>query len=406
MTMLTDDDSLYVWERHGLPGDWKARLLATDMSGAIGSITSTVHTLVERYGDLSVILWQVQELSLAACGHDRPRFRAAYGDVCTRLVEAAGGEWPISLALAEHLRAADHIMQVQNRFLACEGEWRALLSLADAGWTPVFQARTSGTADWMVQRDSSTIAVEVKTKMPLGTAAGRLTRAFIGLAMLPQFAFLRGFDYTWYTTDNLNDATALAFLQLFLHHADEIRTLATTPLTKSARFPYDRGRFRFSQRDERSFWLELVRQDADAVRTIRFEAAPAFAADHVFTGGGGARISEGLVKELPDVRKAFDRLMRANQLRHVRADTLVVLVWHMPFHALSYSEDDLTSFWHKWCEGHGVAHGALLRVTPGGHSLPMLLTPAAAAHGIGLATTSQSPAGPTPREAGGSREVT
>jgi len=387
--MLTDDDSLYVWERHGLPEDWQARLRATEVSGAIAPVTAAVHKLVERYGDLSVILWQVQELALAACGHDRPRFCAAYGDVCTRLAEAAGGDWPISLALAEHLSVADHITQVQKRFLACEGEWRALLSLVDSGWSPVFQARTSGAADWVVQRGGRTLAVEVKTKMALATAAGRLTRAFIGLPMLPQFAFLRSFDYTWYTTDNLNDATALAFLQLFLEHANEIGTLAATPPAKSAHFPSDLGRFRFSQRDEHSFWLELARRDADALRTIRFEAAPAVAADHVFTGGGGARISEGLEKELPEVRKAFDRLVRAKQLRHVRAETLLVLVWHMPFHALSYSDDELTTFWRGWCEGHGVVYGALLRVTPGGNSLPMLLT-SAAAHDLELTSSRAS----------------
>jgi hypothetical protein len=84
-------------------------------------------------------------------------------------------------------------------------------------------------------------------------------------------------------------------------------------------------------------------------------------------------IEPGECTQLDDLH----RLLRANQLRHVRGDTLVVLVWHMPFHALSYGDDELTTFWRGWCEGHGVVYGALQRVTPGGNPMPLLLTPAA-----------------------------
>ncbi|HXI98747.1 MAG TPA: hypothetical protein VNG73_07355 [Gemmatimonadaceae bacterium] len=277
--MYTDDDSLYVWERHALPDDWQERLLRFRPEGATAPIVAAVQAIVRRHGDLSIIVWQVQELALSVCGHGRPRFLAAYEHVCARLSDVGGSEWPLTTALNEHLRGDDHVTQLQNRFLSCEGEWRALLRLADAGWRPVNRSRDRADPDWVVQKDSYELSVEVKTKLPLASATGRLTRAFIGLGMLQRFAFLRELDYSWYAGDHLNDATARAFVESFIEHADVIWTHGSAGLVTVMSLPCNDGALRMGVRAPRWFWVELCRTDGrdagkEVVRRIFFDVTP------------------------------------------------------------------------------------------------------------------------------------
>lgn len=377
--MFTDDDSLYVWERHALPDNWKEQVLHVVPAGPLGPVIASIQAIVRRHGDLAIIVWQVQELAVLACGRDRPRLRAAYEHPCARLVEVAGSSWPITTALAEHLRGDDHTMQLQKRFLACEGEWHALLRLVDGGWMPVRTDREHGGPDWLVTKGGVELPVEVKTKMPLGTTAGRLTRAFIGLAMLPRFAFLRDLDYTWYADDDLNDATALDFLQGFLEHAATIAKAGCGGEVQRTLLESSRGTLRLFVRAERSFRLEFsrVRDGTPHHRRVVFEATPAAVADHVFTGGGSARVSNGPEAELPAIGNAFSRLVRGKQMLRMSSETLLVLVWHMPFHAMSYEPERLDRFWKSWCDEHGVVRGALQPITPAGNDFAMVMTDAA-----------------------------
>jgi hypothetical protein len=381
--MHIDDDSLYVWERHALPDDWQQRLLSFMPEGATAPVVAAVQAIVRQHGDLSIIAWQVQELALAVCGQDRPRFFAAYQDMCARLSDLGGSEWPLTIAINEHLSGDDHVTQIQNRFVACEGEWRALLRLADAGWRPVNRNRGSGDPDWVVKKDSEELSVEVKTKLPLASATGRLTRAFIGLGMLRRFAFLRNLDYSWFADDHLNDTTVRTFIASFIENADLIGAHGSGGQVMLMPLFCDAGALRMRVRSPGSFLVELRTADRrnagkQVVRRLVLDATPASFADHLFTGGGSARRSDGPDVELPLTSAAFKRLLRVKQMSHFHRDTLLLMMWHMPFHTLSYEPDRLAAFWRSWCDEQGIRRGALQPVTPGGRCLPVFLTDIAA----------------------------
>jgi hypothetical protein len=377
--MYFDNDSMCIWERHKLPLDWESRLLAHVPTGPTAPIVTAMQNLVIRYGERSILIWQVQELALSICGFKRPRFHAAYDSVATKLTNIDGSPWPLEIPLDEHLRGKHPATQLTNFLGSCDGEWRALMHLINAGWLPLKRKR-DGRPDWLVRKDGRDLAVEVKTKMPLASSTGRLTRYFIGLSMLPRFEFLQELDFSWYVDDDTTDSMVNNFIELFFEHFNVIESRAREghPSMMTLDCAMET---RLCVRGVRSFSLVMTRDECINEMwkhiCVMFLASPRRFADTVFTGGGRARTSLGADDELPRLGVSFERLLRKKQSAKRDDETLVLMVWHMPFSAFCYEPAQIDEFWRSWCTDHGVVRGALLPVTPAGNLQPLVLTEAA-----------------------------
>jgi hypothetical protein len=356
-----------------LPSDWVQQVLGFHAQGALTPLVEALQALVRKRGEAAIALEHVQELALTVCGVSPEKRLDAYERLFQILTSAVGATWPVTMPLEEQPLATKPLFDAAQGLIACDGEWLVLEALIRSQWIPHQKPDRVG-HDWLVVRDSRELPVEVKTKQTEGSDLGRFQFALRGLALTPAGSYLNNFSWQWYGGQNLTRKGLSAFYELLQANLVEVGRVLATQLPL-----YDRVQVASSpfatlsiQRYERSAAaLDFVFIDPNASAELREKnqvtviAEPNYYPGVYRSGSAEARFLRDTDATMLDEleRYVFSRLKIAEQASKRTSDTVVVLMWEMPF----YWQLDLPAVeqrWRTWCSNQALANAILFPIGP------------------------------------------
>jgi hypothetical protein len=351
---------------HVLPPDWRDQVLSFTPLNILEPLVNALKSLVQHHGEAAIAIEHVQELALLACGMGAEyRFRG-HQHVFTSIVAAAGGSWPITIALEEQQLHKKPVIDAAQRLTTCDGEWLALHGLLASGWEPVQNEERIG-GDWTIARGTTTLPVEVKTKQSAGSDLGRLRFALRGLAMLPEADLLRRFTAHWSGATDLRRKTTAAFYEILRANLARIDGLVSADLA-----PYDRtavgtcgtASLTLQRFDHAKFALDFEDSGSTGGQAnLSLILEPNRYPNYVQVGAVDAHFlrpaDAWMLDELEE--KVLDRLGIQAQSAKRSPETVVVVIWEVPFH-WTLDIDAVSARWRAWAADVDLRVGVLLPI--------------------------------------------
>jgi hypothetical protein len=362
---------------HSLPPDWLDRVLRFQPNGVVTPLVETLQAVAKRRGEAAIALEHVQELALTVCGLSGEYRLGAYTELFEVLTSAAGGSWPVTMPLDEQPLANKPVFDAAQRLIACDGEWCVLHAFIRSGWTPLQKKDRLG-HDWVVTRGSRELPVEVKTKQTEGSDLGRFQFALRGLAMTPAGTFLNNHSWQWYGGQDLTRSGLAAFYDLLQSNLSEIERLLSSELplydqidvAASTTASLSMQRQDPEQYPEQialdfSFIDKMATAEVRAKNQITLVGHPNRYPGIYISGSAEARFTrEADQTMLEDLeRYVLNRLGIVEQATKRSPETLVVLMWEVPFH---WTPDisAIQTRWREWCLKSSVRNGILSPIGP------------------------------------------
>lgn len=327
---------------YSLPYDWPTHVLAFTPDNVVAPLVEALQDVIRRRGDAAIAIEDVQELALVSCGLTSEPFFAGYHELFSRLASAAGGNWPVTVALSEQPLKNKPVLDAAQRLVSCYGEWLALWSFIRAGWIPQESLNRSG-HDWLVARGERILPVEVKTKQAAGSDLGRLQFALRGLALTPGGAFLNTISWQWYDGDDLVRPATATFYELLCGNLSKIEQLLVSDLPLYDQIEVartDAASLSLQRSEPYEFALDFLYLDPSASAEQRSRSQvtlvgrPNRHPGAFLSGSSDARFLRDLddtaLQELEEF--VFGRLKIVEQAAKRSRETLVLVTWEVPFH--------------------------------------------------------------------------
>ena len=218
-----------------LPDTWIEDVLAFRPAGSEAPFIAALQDVVRVHRERAIGLSQVHDLALRVAGLHRGQGRLA---LLTRLTEAAGGLWPVTLPIEERRLAdpAKHVFAIAEALEAIQAEWAVLDALVHRGARPLSPSegrRVGGAYDWTVEHDGTRVDVEVKQKASIGTAGDRIEWFWKGFSLLPGGRFLRDYRWSWHVPENATSEQAREMMDSLWEAADDLRALLPDAIAQS-----------------------------------------------------------------------------------------------------------------------------------------------------------------------------
>jgi hypothetical protein len=356
---------------HSLPADWLDQLLHFCPDGVIRPLIDALQAIARKRGEASIALEHVQKLALTVCGLSPENRFGDYEELFARLISAAGGNWPVTMPLDEQSLANKPVFDAGQRLISCDGEWLVLDAFIRSGWTPQQREDRLG-HDWVIRCGARELPVEVKTKQAEGSDLGRVQFALRGVAMTPMGGFLNRYSWQWYGGEDLIRKALAAFYDLLQSNLAEIDRLLAGELPL-----YDQiilatsiaASLSLQRVDHTEIALDLSFVDQTAAPEVRAKNHLALVGHPnrypglYMSGSSEARFLKETDQIILDQleRYVFDRLDIAKQAAKRPPETVVVVMWEVPF----YWQLDLAAIetrWGEWCTKSSVRNGILLPI--------------------------------------------
>jgi hypothetical protein len=209
-----------------LPPDWRDKALAVRVAGPANTFVAVLQRLIERHGEKSILIPEVQALAMVACGTGRVTLDH-WIQTADALTRVAGSDWPVRVCLDERSFDNLSIWDTCKELDAIDAKWQALRYVIGLGWKPVEMLRGETDPDWKVQPIADGRLVELDAKFKRGRGATGMLLSWIlhGAALIERGAVLREYDWSWDVADACRDEYGRQFADALW---DVLPTIART----------------------------------------------------------------------------------------------------------------------------------------------------------------------------------